>query len=80
MSVGRRWGSCEARRVVGSVSRGFFGRGNGLWNGHEGVSDASVSAVREEQLVDVAVNCIGPVVEGSTTEFLVANGYKRKVR
>ncbi|KAK8676233.1 hypothetical protein V6N13_034285 [Hibiscus sabdariffa] len=55
-------------------------RGNGLWNGHEGVSDALVPTVHEEQLVDVAVNCIGPVVEGSTTEELVANGYKRKVR
>ncbi|KAK8605136.1 hypothetical protein V6N13_082590 [Hibiscus sabdariffa] len=44
-------------------------RGNGLWNGHEGVTEALVPTVRDqEQLVDVVVSCVGPIVEGSTTE------------
>ncbi|KAK8578579.1 hypothetical protein V6N13_100412 [Hibiscus sabdariffa] len=59
---------------------GVCWRGNSLWSGHEGVSNALVPTVREEQLVDVVVNYIGPVVEGSTTEVLVTNEYKRKVR
>ncbi|KAK8613483.1 hypothetical protein V6N13_101245 [Hibiscus sabdariffa] len=49
--------------------------------GQDGATDALVPAVRDhEQLVDEAVNCVGPVVEGSNTEVLVSNGHKRKVR
>ncbi|KAK8638944.1 hypothetical protein V6N13_137352 [Hibiscus sabdariffa] len=39
-----------------------------------------VPAVREDQLVDVVVNCVGSTAEGSNTEMLVTNGHKRKVR
>ncbi|KAK8589480.1 hypothetical protein V6N12_023875 [Hibiscus sabdariffa] len=45
-------------------------RGNGVWNGQEDVNDTLVSVVRDhDQLVDVVVTCVGPVIECSTTEM-----------
>ncbi|KAK8589474.1 hypothetical protein V6N13_088308 [Hibiscus sabdariffa] len=56
-------------------------RGNGVWNGQEDVNDTLVSVVRDhDQLVDVVVTCVGPVIECSTTEVLVSNRHPRKVR
>ncbi|KAK8573828.1 hypothetical protein V6N13_096759 [Hibiscus sabdariffa] len=62
--------------VVGEV----LWRGNDLWCGQEIASDALKPVAREDQLVDVAVDCVGPIAEGSNIEVLVANGCKWKVR
>ncbi|KAK8573836.1 hypothetical protein V6N13_096767 [Hibiscus sabdariffa] len=43
-------------------------------------SNALKPVAREDQLVDVAVDCVGPIAEGSNIEVLAANGCKWKVR
>ncbi|KAK8677346.1 hypothetical protein V6N13_142890 [Hibiscus sabdariffa] len=60
---------------------GVCWRGNGLWTGQEDANDNLVLVVQNpDQLMDVAVTCVVPVIEGSTTEVLVSNGHPRKVR
>ncbi|KAK8596139.1 hypothetical protein V6N12_064638 [Hibiscus sabdariffa] len=68
--------------VRGTVNiYGSYADGMKVSSDEEAAADFAARAGRSGgSLVDVAVNCVGPVAEGSNAEMLVTNGHKRKVR